>query len=489
VSYTPNPTWEDGSAGGTPFEAAPFNHIEAGILDASNRLDSLYISNFSVAAQYLKIGPTLYSFSAVGGGSSYAVIDKTSTPNDASVYFRTTGIGRGEVGLAADDDMHFKVVTGSVAGSETFVDGLIIKNAAPNTGKVWAPVGFGVGTVPAVPLHIAGSSTSGRVAAKVENTNVTASTSAGSQLEFKGNSAPVDWVLGTDYGANGGNNYFLQDGNGGLRLFVDGNGRIVIGDYTAGAATNNSLDVVGSIRTRGTNYSLNPLNFCGHLTAPGAPTTGTYAVHDVVMDSIGIWYICTGAGTPGTWARSAGDPNATKAASMGLVGMTEDLALVPSQSPVTAGRLFVYPFVAGLSATVYYAIAAYASATSGNVNTGSFIGIYNAAGTTLLGATADLASQLTTVGGARVIGTMGTPFALTAGVAYQAALLNNYTTTGPQWMCTRNFGTNWGSGTGIIPRVQVSSGTMTTMPASLASLGLAASGTNQLVAIGFGKGP
>lgn len=42
MSYTENPTWVDGAAGGTPLMAANLNHIEAGILDASNRLDTLY---------------------------------------------------------------------------------------------------------------------------------------------------------------------------------------------------------------------------------------------------------------------------------------------------------------------------------------------------------------------------------------------------------------------------------------------------------------
>jgi hypothetical protein len=44
-------------------------------------------------------------------------------------------------------------------------------------------------------------------------------------------------------------------------------------------------------------------------TASGAPTTGTFAVGDIDIDQTGILWICTVAGTPGTWvdAGSAGN--------------------------------------------------------------------------------------------------------------------------------------------------------------------------------------
>ena len=39
-------------------------------------------------------------------------------------------------------------------------------------------------------------------------------------------------------------------------------------------------------------------------TASGAPTTGTFAVGDYVVDQSGAMYVCTVAGTPGTWQLS-----------------------------------------------------------------------------------------------------------------------------------------------------------------------------------------
>ena len=39
-------------------------------------------------------------------------------------------------------------------------------------------------------------------------------------------------------------------------------------------------------------------------TASGAPTTGTFAVGDFIIDQSGAMYVCTVAGTPGTWQLS-----------------------------------------------------------------------------------------------------------------------------------------------------------------------------------------
>jgi len=42
-------------------------------------------------------------------------------------------------------------------------------------------------------------------------------------------------------------------------------------------------------------------------TASGAPTTGTFAVGDYVVDQSGAMYVCTVAGTPGTWGIVGGN--------------------------------------------------------------------------------------------------------------------------------------------------------------------------------------
>lgn len=40
-------------------------------------------------------------------------------------------------------------------------------------------------------------------------------------------------------------------------------------------------------------------------TASGAPGSGTFAVGDYIVDQTGTFWVCTGAGTPGTWQRPA----------------------------------------------------------------------------------------------------------------------------------------------------------------------------------------
>lgn len=426
------------------------------------------------------VGPTSYPFTPIGSGSAYLIVDKTGSGNDGSIVFRDTGTALAEVGNAADDDFHIKA---SATGT-SFVDAVIVKTASPNTGLVYVPQGLGVGTVPAEPLHVAQNLPAARTTTKIENTNATGTGSQGSQFQLAGHT--ISWAAGTDVGLNGGNNFFVVNANGAYMtgFIVNAAGQIGILTDSPGSA----LDVNGDLTVRSTVSGFASLRDRGRATVAGAPASGTWVAGDTFLDSVGTRWLCTSSGTPGSWAGSAGDVNALKAASMGLVGMTEDLGMVPSQSAVTTGRLFVYPFVAGLSATVESVILAYQSATSGNTNTNTFVGIYNSAGTTLLGQTADLNSQLSVTGGFRVIGDMATPFALTAGVSYNAVLLNNYSSTGPQWMCTRLYGTNWGSGTGIINRVLVSSGTMTSLPSTLTSLSLAASGTNSRVAMGFGQG-
>jgi hypothetical protein len=94
-----------------------------------------------------------------------------------------------------------------------------------------------------------------------------------------------------------------------------------------------------------TTLALRGIN-CTATTSPGAPTTGTWAVGDLVSDSVGEYWRCTVAGTPGTWvslgstgglsyfteARNTTNPNtATPAHSLTASGGESniDLVLIP----------------------------------------------------------------------------------------------------------------------------------------------------------------
>jgi hypothetical protein len=54
-------------------------------------------------------------------------------------------------------------------------------------------------------------------------------------------------------------------------------------------------DLVGGLQ------GLSGCRFVGRKTSTGAPTSGTWAVGDLAIDSAGAWHLCTAAGTPGTW--------------------------------------------------------------------------------------------------------------------------------------------------------------------------------------------
>ena len=68
--------------------------------------------------------PSAYGFT----GSSYFIIDKSTTDNDASMVLRDQGAVRAEIGLVSDNDIHFKTATGPYL-SETFIDRLVIKGS------------------------------------------------------------------------------------------------------------------------------------------------------------------------------------------------------------------------------------------------------------------------------------------------------------------------------------------------------------------------
>jgi hypothetical protein len=59
-----------------------------------------------------------------------------------------------------------------------------------------------------------------------------------------------------------------------------------------------SLDGYGEFA--GKNGAL-AVQVCGRTEVPGAPAAGTWAAGDLIIDSVGVWHLCTADGTPGTW--------------------------------------------------------------------------------------------------------------------------------------------------------------------------------------------
>lgn len=67
-------------------------------------------------------------------------------------------------------------------------------------------------------------------------------------------------------------------------------------------------------------------------TASGAPASGTFAVGDFVIDQTGKVYVCTVAGSPGTWSAVSGGGGAAT----GLASLAWPLALVMSMTTLNS---------------------------------------------------------------------------------------------------------------------------------------------------------
>lgn len=85
------------------------------------------------------------------------------------------------------------------------------------------------------------------------------------------------------------------------RLAVGTIGRFLGSDGTDPVWTNSATHYA----TTGLTGAVAAARFVGGTTS-GAPSAGTFAVGDFIVDQTGKFFICTNAGTPGTWQQSSG---------------------------------------------------------------------------------------------------------------------------------------------------------------------------------------
>lgn len=247
----------------------------------------------AVPGRVLRVGATDYSATIPTGGpdSAFVVADKANDENDASLLLRSGGVQKAEIGLPGDNDLHLKAITGP-ENSPTYTDALIVKNT---TGKVFIPVGLGIGAVPVEKVHVVAAQPTTRLLVKLENTATTGGTARSTGVAMT--SGGGGWYLVTDVGLSGGDNLgIMSDTIGYPPVLMMTPNTVGVGTDAPGA----KLDVAGAVTIRGDN-GLSPMRIRGRKTTTGAPTTGTWAIGDVVMDSAKVWWLCTVAGTPGTW--------------------------------------------------------------------------------------------------------------------------------------------------------------------------------------------
>lgn len=74
----------------------------------------------------------------------------------------------------------------------------------------------------------------------------------------------------------------------------------ITGTATTGPITSSGLVTAVDFKPTGLTGATAVSRYVG-ATASGAPASGTFAVGDYIVDQTGLIWVCTGAGTPGTW--------------------------------------------------------------------------------------------------------------------------------------------------------------------------------------------
>jgi hypothetical protein len=144
----------------------------------------------------------------------------------------------------------------------------------------------------------------------------------------------------------------------------------------SGTATTGAITATGQIqatdfRANGLTGSTNSSRYVG-ATASGAPLSGSYALGDYVIDQTGLIWVCTAAGSPGTWNSLAGVTNTQTLTNKTLTSPVLGGSVTGSASVTLSNFIDANEFVAnGKSGAT--AASTYAGGTvSGAPTTGTF---------------------------------------------------------------------------------------------------------------------
>jgi len=261
------------------------------------------------------------------GTSTAPNINVTTSPGSASAVVgtgrnvNTTAPLTGGGTLASDLTLAISAATDSNAGSmsaadKTKLDGITSGAAVASVGAT-LPITSTGGTTPTIAINAATDTTAGSMSAsdKTKLDGMTAGAAVASvtgtaPIVSSGGTAPVISISAA------------TDSTAGSLSAAD---KTKLDSMTAGAAvasvvvtapvTNTgtaTAPVLALSGILGTNTALAPTGLTGATTASryvggtasGAPTSGTFAVGDFVVAVNGQIWICTVAGTPGTWISS-----------------------------------------------------------------------------------------------------------------------------------------------------------------------------------------
>lgn len=157
-------------------------------------------------------------------------------------------------------------------------------------------------------------------------------------------------------------------------------------------------------------------------TASGAPVAGTFLVGDYVIAQDGAVWVCTGAGSPGTWAQAGGGAG-QKLDWIGYASI--DSGVGNGLAWPGANDAILVPFTLQAAQTI-----AGVWVSAGSIQSGNFdVGVYSHAGTRQVSKGSTAQSSLT-AGSPALVSVASTPLA--AGRYYLALAADN--ATGKFWM-------------------------------------------------------
>lgn len=219
-----------------------------------------------------------------------------------------------------------------------------------------------------------------------------------------------------------------------LRLSADAQNVQVAGKVESVAALYGSavhtLDPTTGVAGLGAKNALANIRFAGMKATAGAPTSGTWAAGDAVLDSAGAWYLCTADGTPGTWT-SPSSGLLDQPAEQNLLAWTYDPNMaghVTAQSAAgVAGRITLVRIPIRRRITWSNIWIGLSGVDAGATLSNCYLGVYDTAGN-LQGTTADISSSLMSGATAKPLA-LAAPFTADPGFYLVAMLLNGTWTT------------------------------------------------------------